>query len=217
MARNIERRYIPIKDRQNFGQLRFPKLKDAVVKIPTLSDMREEDVSIPKKRREVRERKLSKANKRLNAVLGATSEFRQVRFNNTYKGIVDTLGEGFPLHPEYLYVIDTIVNYYGVSITDVLEFANIKEQLKYEKAEHVSYSLRLFNVPTSACLTMLAYFLYVQYECNPVVLLEMFNISIEQLRSLIESFSRQYDNSLALRDDYAIIHGRLLKLQGIAE
>jgi hypothetical protein len=217
MSGRIERRYIPISDRQNFGQLSFPKLKDTTVRISTLADMKETDVSKPKTARQKRAEKLSKANKRLNHVLGATSEFRQVRYNNTYRGLLDTLGDGFPLHPEYLYVMDTVIQYYGVSVLDVVEFASMKEGLKMEKAEHTAHSLRLFNVPTSACLTMLVFLLYSQYQCNPIIIMEMFGISIGQLRSLVECFSRQYDNSAALREDYAILHGRLLNLQGIIE
>jgi hypothetical protein len=117
------------------------------------------------------------------------------------------------MHPEFLYVIDIILKYYGQNIADVLELATLKEKLKYDTGERTSMSLRTFNAPTSACLTTLIYFLYVQYQCNPDVLMQIFSISIAQLRSMVEQFSKQYDNSATIRADYSNIHSRLMQLQ----
>jgi len=210
--------YIPMKDRHATGQLRFPKLKDDVIELPTLKDMRKADVSLGYNPRNRKASTLSKSNKRLNETLGAISEFRQTRFNHSYKPILDTLGEDFPIHPEYLYVIQTVVKYYGVKFTDVLEYIAYKEQIEGEglarSNKAASLAKRDFNIATAACTSLLTYVLCIQYAFNPLVVMQMFGMSLGQLRCATDNFCRQYQNVEAVRSDYAIIHGRLLKLQG---
>lgn len=218
MSQRVERRYIPLSQRDNFGQLNFPRLRDRKVVIPTLVDTKQ---GVPNGGSTVKPKKarISKANKRLDEKLGATSEFRRVRNNISYKPILDFIGEDFPLHPEYLYVIGIIVSYYGVPFTDVLEFGLHKERLNANVGGKgcVNAILTKNTVSVSSCFNMLMYFLFSQYECNPNVILSIFGISVGTLRTSIESVSRQYDMSEAVRQDYSTLHSRLIAIEQIHE
>lgn len=205
--------YIPIKERFNHGELNFPKLNVSIEQSPTLLDLKRNDVNLTYRQRIARDKKVSKSNKILSQRLGASSDYRKVRFNMSYKPVLDLIGDDFPLHPEYLYVINIITSYYGVPITDVIEYALYVEQLKNVRNAQMNYSTRVFNVPVSACLNMVIYILYARYEVNPNVIMSLFSIGITRLRSIIETFCRHYENSEAVRADYHIIFGRLLELQ----
>ena len=213
MTVRIGHKYIPIQDRSNFGQLQFPTLKDNTPLPPVISDLKSENVAVSLDKRNKRSKKVSKSNRRLSERLGAASEFRLIRYNISYTTLLDVIGEDFPLHPEYLYVIDIILQYYGVNILDLLEMIAYREQTLHTNSQQQPYLVRTFNLPTASCLSMLMYFLYVQYKCNPAVIMQVFGMSILTLRTTIDKFFRTYDNSVAVRADYSNIHGKLLELQ----
>lgn len=211
--------YIPSNELSHNGELSFPKLRDSTPVLTTIADLKSTRVDLRPTVRQQQFRRVSKSNQRLNQALGANSEFRQVRNNISYKPILDVLGESFPFHPEYLYVIDIVTRYYGVTIIDVLEFIAVKEVLESKKdmGGRNAFAKRTVNMEISACVTMLMYLLYVQYKCNPVTIMRMFGISQPLLRSRLDSFARDYENSPAVRADYLTLHGRLLMLQNTSK
>lgn len=214
VSSRLERRYVPIKDRRNFGELRHPSLRSKDTSVVTLADMKKEDLSKTLLERAAISKRVSKSNKRMNLELGSTSEYRQIRHNLSYKRIIDLLGEDLPIHPEYFYVMDIVLRYYGVKMSEVLEFAHYMETTRYDRTCG-GYATRTFNVVVSACFSMLIYVMYVQYQCNPNTVMYLFGIGVNHLRSTTESFLRAYQNSEAVRADYSIIHGRLIKLEPV--
>lgn len=208
------------------GQLSFPKLRDTTIPTVKLTDLRGEVLpTVRISARDKKRNKMSKANARLNKALGASSDYRAIRNNLSYKPILDVLGTDIPFHPEYFYVINIITEYYGVAITDVLGFIAYKEHIRSQetpegmsmrrwRGQAISYHMSLFNERVKTCTNMIMYFLYVQYEFSPSVLLDMFGISVRALTTGIESFIREHENSVALKADFQYIHGRLMILQG---
>lgn len=202
-------------DRLQFNHLTFPRLLGITPDLPTLNDLKKDRVDTNLSRRKRAAKKLSNANRRMDAALGAASEFRQVRHNLSYKPLLDTLGEDFPMHPEYLYVINIVLRYYGINVFALLEYIARKEL--YRKTDDISslygHSQKHMNINVQACLNMLMYLLYVQYQCNPAVLMDVFGISAQYLRQAVDEFMRSHENMLPIQTDYGIIYGRLIKLQ----
>lgn len=146
--------------------------------------------------------------------MGGTSEYREVRLNLSYKPVIDLIGEDFPLHPEYLYILDIICAYYGTPFTDVIEYTLLTEQHKEYRGVQGGLANKLFNRENLACLKTIAYFLYAQYECNVNVIAVLFGIQYSRVLSLVETFCKDFDKSDAVKADYAIIFGKLLELEG---
>lgn len=206
------RTFIPIKDRSNYGELTFPKLKCAGEAVPTLKDLRQENVALTKSQRERKSRRLSNANKHLAAKLGATSEYRQVRYNLSYRPILDTLGDDFPLHPEYLYVIDIVITYYGIWITDLIEFIARSDCWRYDVSDRSFQNMRYASI-TNECCKMMFYLFYDQYKVNPNVIMSVFSVSLNVLRNKIDSFMRDFEMHSVVRADFNYLIGKLITLE----
>lgn len=204
---------IPIRDRFNNKELSFPRLSLPLSETPSPSLLTSKEVPAGKtyRQRKKEEQRVSRANKVLSQALGAGSEYRRVRFNRSYEPILNVLGGDFPLHPEYLYVLDIITSYYGLQMTDLLEYASYAMQHRREPSTYSSQHRRDFGVV--ACLRMTLYFLYVQYKVNPTVIMSIFGIDVDYLRECLNRFIVDYAKSQAVKTDYATLVGKLIELE----
>lgn len=142
----------------------------------------------------------------------AMLEFTELRNSPSYKHVFDMVGDGFPIHPEYLHVINIILEHYGVEYYDIIE--TMGQRSLRTNAQNMQVALRLQNRPINLAFQALCYVLYFEYQWNPMIFLRMFNdITVHQFQHGLGRFLRDYDRSDVFREDYKKLHVKLLRLE----
>ena len=203
---------VTLEQREGFGHLRFPRLRQEPYmwdEHATMADLAVGGGKTSKQRKSF-EKKTSKSMRKLNERLAGTAEYRQARHNVSYKWFFDMLGD-FPLHPEYLYVMEAICTYYGTTIIDIeshLRRSTQAFQYSKDRPAPLSTNPRLMD-----CAGILLYFLINQYKCNPYVISQFFSVSLAKINNVIGRFCKDFEKSFAVRADYEAIYRILLDLQ----
>lgn len=139
-------------------------------------------------------------------------EFLELRNNPIYKEFYDVMGDSLPIHPEYMHVIRVVLEHFDIDMFNIVELVGWRKT--GNKA--MGFSTRASNLPVSNCLNFLTYILYQEYFWNPTYVMQLLNnMSPTQFAYIISKFMRDYDNSSVIRNSYAELHAKLLRLEPI--
>lgn len=206
--------HVNLMERGYEGNFIFPELSLKGVKNNTVSDTKENRRDLLEKLTLYRSKKVSKSNRVMFEKMGASHEFMKVRYNLSYKPVLDIIGTDIPLHPEYFYIINHICGFYGYTFTDVFQYAGWIKNTEYRgTGVNSSVQRKRVNINLKTCFMMLVYFLLAQYKCAVTVLMDIFNAECHTINAALEQAIVLFENSPSIRMDYNELYNRLLKLE----
>lgn len=200
-------KYIPIARRTDRGELGFPEMRSKPNALVIEDLKKQETYTVNAYSSNMA--KLTKSQRKLIEKLGTTGDYERIRYNLSYEELLDYVGTSLPFHPEYMYIINKVLDYYNVRMTEILE----NSVLTSDFSVNTSRRRKTVNAKIYACRRMLTYILAVQYNWNINTISEVIGTPLNKIQEEIEFVNRDIQNTVAVSADYVNICNELKKLE----